>query len=76
MEPCNQRLSGNKLCVDRILRLRKAIKTVYIGLKEPENFIDQSVLVVGRKRLPDAGIEVRFIEGMEEEILKVSLAGH
>jgi pyrimidine deaminase RibD-like protein len=75
MEPCNKRLSGNKPCVDRILGLKGAIKAVYIGIKEPENFIDQSVLVVGRKRLQEAGIEVTFVEGMEDRILEVSTAG-
>jgi len=58
------------------LRLKDYIKTVYIGIKEPENFIDQSVLVIGRKRLVDAGVEVTFIEGMEDRILEVSMAGH
>jgi hypothetical protein len=62
--------------VDRILRLSGSIKVVYIGIKEPENFIDQSVLVVGRKRLQDAGVEVTFVEGMEDRILEVSTAGH
>jgi pyrimidine deaminase RibD-like protein len=76
MEPCNKRLSGNKPCVDRILGLKDCIKTVYIGIKEPENFIDQSVLAVGRKRLQDAGVKVIFLEGMEDRIMKVSLAGH
>jgi pyrimidine deaminase RibD-like protein len=76
MEPCNKRLSGNKPCVDRILRLKDCIKTVYIGIKEPENFIDQSILVAGRKRLVDAGVDVIFIEGMEDRILEVSMAGH
>jgi pyrimidine deaminase RibD-like protein len=76
MEPCNKRLSGNKACVDRILGLKDCIKAVYIGIKEPENFIDQSVLSAGRKRMEDAGIEVIFVEGMEDRIMKVSLAGH
>lgn len=76
MEPCNKRLSGNKPCVDRILRLKDCIKAVYIGIKEPENFINQSILVIGRKRLEDAGVKVIFVEGMEDRIMKVSLAGH
>jgi pyrimidine deaminase RibD-like protein len=76
MEPCNKRLSGNKPCVDRILRLKDCIKIVYIGIKEPETFIDQSVLVVGRKRLQDAGVQVTFVEGMEDRIMEVATAGH
>ena len=62
--------------MDRILRLRGSIKVVYIGIKEPDNFIEQSVLVMGRKRLQDAGIEVVFVEGMEDRILAVFTAGH
>lgn len=76
MEPCNKRLSGNKPCVDRILGLRGSIKAVYIGVKEPDDFINQSVLVVGRQRLWDAGIQVIFVEGMEDLILEVATAGH
>ncbi|KAI9650731.1 hypothetical protein NHQ30_000755 [Ciborinia camelliae] len=76
MEPCNQRLSGKMPCVERILRLRDCIRVVYCGVKEPENFIDQSVLVRGRKRLLDAGVEVTFVEGMEDQILEVAKAGH
>lgn len=33
MEPCNKRLSGNFTCVERILRLKSAIKTVYVGIR-------------------------------------------
>jgi pyrimidine deaminase RibD-like protein len=73
MEPCNQRLSGNRTCVERILRLNGAIKVVYVGIKEPEVFIGVNA---GRKRLEDAGILVEMVEGMQDRILKVSTAGH
>lgn len=73
MEPCNERLSGNRTCVDRILGLGGAIKVVYVGIKEPEVFIGQNE---GRKRLEDAGIPVVFVEGMQDRILKISTAGH
>ena len=73
MEPCNKRLSGNRTCVERILRLNGAIKAVYVGINEPETFIDENV---GRKRLEDAGVKVMFVEGMQDRILKVSTAGH
>ncbi|KAK0102073.1 hypothetical protein ONS95_001128 [Cadophora gregata] len=76
MEPCNERLSGNKPCVDRILALKECIKAVYIGIKEPENFIDQRILIAGRQRLQDAEIQAVFVEGMEDRILEVALAGH
>ncbi|KAL1968678.1 hypothetical protein VTN77DRAFT_1504 [Rasamsonia byssochlamydoides] len=60
MEPCNRRLSGNRTCVERILRLNGAVKAVYVGIKEPETFIGENE---GRKRL-------------EDRILEVSTAGH
>lgn len=73
MEPCNKRLSGNRTCVERILRLSGAIKIVYVGIKEPETFIGEND---GRKRLEDAGIVVQLVEGMHDRILEVSTAGH
>lgn len=73
MEPCNKRLSGNKTCVERILGMNGAVKTVYLGVKEPEKFVGQNE---GRKRLEDAGIVVTAVEGLEDQILEVSTAGH
>jgi len=73
VEPCYKRLSGNIPCVQRILQLGKAIKTVYVGVKEPEKFVGQNT---GRKQLEDAGIKVVLVPGMEKEILEVATAGH
>jgi pyrimidine deaminase RibD-like protein len=73
VEPCFKRLSGNLPCVERILRLGNAIKTVYVGVKEPEKFVGENT---GRKQLEEAGIKVVLIEGMEKEILEVATAGH
>ena len=73
MEPCNRRLSGNKPCVERILRLKDVIKVVYVGILEPETFIGENV---GRKRLEDGGVAVKFVEGMQDRILEVATAGH
>ena len=73
MEPCNKRLSGNRTCVERILRLKGAIKVVYVGIKEPDTFIGENT---GIKRLQDAGVQVEIVEGMKDRILEVSLAGH
>ncbi|KAF4982166.1 hypothetical protein FZEAL_2143 [Fusarium zealandicum] len=52
MEPCNERLSGNMTCATRILRLQSAIKTVYVGIKEPGTFI---ALNDGQQRLERNG---------------------
>jgi pyrimidine deaminase RibD-like protein len=73
VEPCFKRLSGNAPCVQRILRIGNAIKTVYVGVKEPEKFVGENT---GRKQLEDAGIKVVLVEGMEEDILDVATAGH
>ena len=78
MEPCNLRLSGNMTCVDRILRTRGTvgdlrIKTVYLGIKEPEKFVGVNE---GRKKLEDQGILCVHVPGLEEDITRVATAGH
>ncbi|KAI0872133.1 cytidine deaminase-like protein [Hypoxylon argillaceum] len=73
VEPCSQRLSGNTPCVERILAVGKCIKTVYVGVQEPETFVSGNS---SRRRLEDAGIEVLLVEGLEREILEVATAGH
>lgn len=73
VEPCGKRLSGNLPCVERILKLGTAIKTVYVGVKEPEKFVGENT---GRAKLEQAGIRVELVEGMEDEILAVATAGH
>jgi len=73
VEPCFKRLSGNIPCVQRILNLGNAIKTVYVGVKEPEKFVGENT---GRRQLEEAGIKVVLVEGMEKKILEVATAGH
>lgn len=77
MEPCGKRLSGNLPCVQRIIQTkengRRGIEKVYFGVKEPETFVGQSE---GCRRLTEAGIEWRVVQGLEREILTVATAGH
>ncbi|KAI6781016.1 Bifunctional protein-like protein [Emericellopsis cladophorae] len=73
VEPCFKRLSGNLPCVERIIRQSSWIKTVYVGVQEPETFVGQNP---GRKMLEDAGIQVVHVDGLEDEILAVATAGH
>lgn len=73
MEPCNERLSGNRICVDRILALKGALKTVYVGIKEPGTFVAMNQ---GQARLEAAGVTVIQLSGMEDRVREVSLAGH
>ena len=75
MEPCSERLSGNRTCVDRILAMKGAIKAVYVGIREPSTFIERND---GLVRLRKAGLYVALItdDELKERILEVSLAGH
>lgn len=74
MEPCNMRTSGYIPCVTRIIAHRSAIKTVYVGIREPGIFVAQND---GQKRLEANGVKVVFpVEHWRERITKVSLAGH
>ena len=73
VEPCSKRLSGNLPCVERVLRLAGCIRTVYVGIMEPETFVAENT---GKKSLDDAGISLVHVEGFEKEILEVATAGH
>lgn len=78
MEPCNARLSGDRPCVDTILACvsragKPAIKTVYVGVKEPNSFL---AVNEGETRLRNAGVRVVHVAGLEDEILAVAKAGH
>ncbi|KAL0640050.1 DRAP deaminase [Maublancomyces gigas] len=73
MEPCSKRLSGNSPCVDRIIATGGKIKTVYVGVREPDRFVKDNV---GLKKLMEAGVEYICVTGLEEEILKEAIRGH
>ncbi|KAI0888029.1 cytidine deaminase-like protein [Annulohypoxylon maeteangense] len=73
VEPCSQRLSGNMPCVDRILAIGNKIKTVYVGVYEPEKFVSGNS---SKQKLKDAGIGFIHVTGLEKEIIEVATAGH
>ncbi|KAI2636635.1 cytidine deaminase-like protein [Xylaria nigripes] len=73
VEPCSKRLSGNVPCVERILAVGNRVKTVYVGVQEPDTFVSGNS---SRSRLEGAGIAVVHVRGLEEEILEVATAGH
>ncbi|KAI1026844.1 hypothetical protein LB505_000835 [Fusarium chuoi] len=74
MEPCNERLSGNMTCVNRILRLKSVIKTVYVGVREPGTFIANND---GQQKLEADGIKVVYpVEHWRDKIMEISMAGH
>lgn len=73
VEPCSKRLSGNLPCAERILRLAAVIRTVYVGVMEPKEFVIENT---GRAALEQAGVQFVHVGGMEDEILAVAKAGH
>ena len=77
MEPCNKRSAGNETCVERILKTLEGtnggIKTVYLGVAEPETFVGENA---GRSKLEAAGIVCIHVPGLEDQILEVAKAGH
>ncbi|KAI2610103.1 cytidine deaminase-like protein [Hypoxylon fragiforme] len=73
VEPCSYRLSGNLPCVDRIVAIGKTIKTVYVGVQEPDKFVSDNS---SKRKLKDAGIEFVHVSGLEKDILEVATAGH
>ncbi|KAJ1946194.1 hypothetical protein GGF37_001306 [Kickxella alabastrina] len=67
MEPCSERLSGNKPCVERILEA--GIGSVVVGVKEPDNFVK----CTGVQMLREKGVRVVVIgEEVEEECRKLN----
>ncbi|KAI4127199.1 MAG: hypothetical protein LQ338_003318 [Usnochroma carphineum] len=77
MEPCQTRSAGNIPCVERILGTLSGenggIKTVYIGVKEPDTFVAANA---GQSKLEQAGIVCMHVPGLEEEISNTATAGH
>ena len=74
MEPCSERLSGNKPCTDRILEAVGLIRRVVLGVREPDKF----VRCVGVEKLEEHGITVVRNEDveLEKECLAVASRGH
>lgn len=73
IKSCNKRLSGNRTCVERILRLNDVIKVIYIRIKESRIFIKKNIK---RKRLENADIVIVFIKKLQDRILKIFLIKH
>ncbi|KAK5060217.1 hypothetical protein LTR84_010102 [Exophiala bonariae] len=80
LEPCGKRLSGNLPCVERIIATRRiggtgggGVRKVVFGAKEPGTFVTDSKSL---QRLNQAGVEWEFVQGLDEEILRVAMEGH
>ncbi|EIN07298.1 diaminohydroxyphosphoribosylamino-pyrimidine deaminase, partial [Punctularia strigosozonata HHB-11173 SS5] len=70
LEPCSVRTSGLAPCADALIAAN--IRRCIIGVGEPEDF----VVCEGARKLRDAGIEVVWLKGLEEECLKEARRGH
>ncbi|KAF8212159.1 cytidine deaminase-like protein [Mycena galopus ATCC 62051] len=70
MEPCSVRTSGLPPCADALIAAR--VRRCFIGVGEPPDFVNCE----GAQKMKDAGIEVIWVAGLEEECLKVARRGH
>ena len=73
MEPCSLRLSGNEPCVQRILSLRGHIRTVFVGIMEPDTFVKNNTSLA---LLESNGIDYILIPGYETKCTEVACRGH
>ena len=81
MEPCSEKLSGNIPCTNSIIKYNNSgersrrevgwVGTVYVGMKEPGDFITDNV---GQDKLLASRVGYIHISGLEEEILLVVVA--
>ncbi|KAJ3907445.1 diaminohydroxyphosphoribosylamino-pyrimidine deaminase [Lentinula edodes] len=70
MEPCSIRTSGLSPCAEALIDAR--VKRCFIGVGEPDDFVHCE----GAQKLVDAGIDVIWLKGLEEESLNVARRGH
>lgn len=70
LEPCSIRTSGLAPCADALISAR--VKRCYIGVGEPADFVNCE----GAQKLKEAGIEVIWMQGFEEQCLEAARRGH
>ncbi|EPS98553.1 hypothetical protein FOMPIDRAFT_1126329 [Fomitopsis schrenkii] len=70
MEPCSVRTSGLAPCADALIAAKT--RRCIIGVGEPDDFVQCE----GARKLADAGIEVAWFKGLEQECLAVARTGH
>lgn len=73
MEPCSFRLSGNDPCVQRIINTNGKIKTVFVGVLEPDTFVKDNS---SRTLLQRQGIDYIKIPGYEQKATELATKGH
>ncbi|KAF7778674.1 hypothetical protein Agabi119p4_3019 [Agaricus bisporus var. burnettii] len=70
LEPCSVRTSGLAPCAKAIIAAK--LSRCFIGVGEPDDFVKCE----GAQMLKDAGIEVVWLKGHENECLTVARTGH
>ncbi|KAJ7430703.1 cytidine deaminase-like protein [Mycena galericulata] len=70
LEPCSVRTSGLSPCADALIAA--GVRRCFIGVGEPADFVKCE----GARKLKDAGVEVVWLTGLEEECLEVARRGH
>jgi pyrimidine deaminase RibD-like protein len=66
LEPCSIRRSGLRPCADALVESK--IKRCMIGVSEPDDFVKCE----GAQRLKEAGIEVIWLDSLQDECLAIA----
>lgn len=66
LEPCSVRLSGLRPCADVLIAAE--VKRCIIGVGEPPDFVNCE----GAQKLKDAGIEVIWLDGLQDKCLAIA----
>jgi pyrimidine deaminase RibD-like protein len=70
LEPCSVRTSGLAPCADALIAAK--VRRCLIGVGEPPDFVNCE----GARKLKDAGVEVIWMKGLEDECLSAARRGH
>ncbi|KAG6845336.1 hypothetical protein H0H87_010793 [Tephrocybe sp. NHM501043] len=70
LEPCSVRTSGLSPCADALIKAN--VRRCFIGVGEPDDFVNCD----GAQKLKKAGIEVIWINGLEDQCLRAARRGH
>lgn len=70
LEPCSIRTSGLRPCADALVESK--IKRCMIGVREPDDFVKCE----GAQKLKEAGVEVIWLDALQDECLAVARRGH
>ncbi|KAI0322327.1 cytidine deaminase-like protein [Amylostereum chailletii] len=70
LEPCSVRTSGLAPCADALIAAK--VRRCFVGVGEPDDFVQCE----GARKLKEAGIEVVWVEGLQEECLTAARRGH